>query len=415
MPYRIVLCLLMALQLLPAARAEPAQVEVFAPQGTVKGPRQVSVRFSRAMVRFGDPRLAEPFTIDCPEPGKGRWADARNWVYDFERDVPAGVRCRYTLKPRLTALSGQGFAGQQTFEFDTGGPNVLAALPYDGEEGIDEEQVFILAPDAPVAADSVAAQARCAIEGLAEQIEVEVLDGAAREAVLDERRALGYRYYRLLTAMGDEEDTEGRARAESRLVLLRCRRSLPPETSIRLIWGRGMRSASGLETATDQALTFKTRAAFTASFRCERVNAQADCIPIQTLRLSFSAPIAVQTAQRIRLVGAQGETYPFQTLDPATKPWIEDLEFSGPFPPRATLRVELPPELTDDTGRKLSNAARYPLEVKTDEYPPLAKVSGEFGIIEWKEGGILPVTVRNIEPGLALQRLLPAREAVNAR
>ncbi|MGH8584409.1 MAG: alpha-2-macroglobulin family protein [Gammaproteobacteria bacterium] len=131
--------------------------------------------------------------------------------------------------------------------------------------------------------------------------------------------------------------------------------------------------------------------------------------------MSFSAPVAAQTAQRIRLAGAQGETYPFQTLDPATKPWIEDLEFSGPFPPRAALRVELPPELTDDTGRKLSNAARFPLEVKTDEYPPLAKFSGEFGIIEWKEGGILPVTVRNIEPGLALQRLLPAREAVNAR
>ena len=33
-----------------------ASVEMFSPQGTVKGVRQVSVRFSEQMVPFGDPR-----------------------------------------------------------------------------------------------------------------------------------------------------------------------------------------------------------------------------------------------------------------------------------------------------------------------------------------------------------------------
>ncbi len=27
-----------------------------------------------------DPRLAAPFTIDCPVAGRSRWADGRNWV-----------------------------------------------------------------------------------------------------------------------------------------------------------------------------------------------------------------------------------------------------------------------------------------------------------------------------------------------
>ncbi len=45
---------------------EGPHVEIFSPQGTVKGVRQVSVRFSEQMVPFGDPRgLIEPFDIFC--------------------------------------------------------------------------------------------------------------------------------------------------------------------------------------------------------------------------------------------------------------------------------------------------------------------------------------------------------------
>ena len=80
------------LLLLGAASASAAQVDFFAPQGEVKGVRQVAVRFSDPMVAFGDPRLPEPFEIECPAPGTGRWADQKNWVYDFTRDL-AGRLC----------------------------------------------------------------------------------------------------------------------------------------------------------------------------------------------------------------------------------------------------------------------------------------------------------------------------------
>ena len=45
-----------------------AQVEHFWPQGYVKAVRQVTARFSAPMVALGDPRLDDPFTIDCPVP-----------------------------------------------------------------------------------------------------------------------------------------------------------------------------------------------------------------------------------------------------------------------------------------------------------------------------------------------------------
>jgi hypothetical protein len=85
--------------------AEPARVESFSPQGEVKSVRQVVARFSQPMVPFGDPRLVEPFDVDCAAPGQARWANARNWVYDFAADLPSGIVCTFTAKAGLTALA----------------------------------------------------------------------------------------------------------------------------------------------------------------------------------------------------------------------------------------------------------------------------------------------------------------------
>src|SRR5438477_1322238 len=102
----------------PSIRAQ--SVEFFSPQGEIKSVRQVTARFARPMVPFGDPREVDPFGIDCPEKGKGRWADMKNWAYDFDHDLPAGVRCSFTLKPGLTALDGSALVPGARFEFTTG-------------------------------------------------------------------------------------------------------------------------------------------------------------------------------------------------------------------------------------------------------------------------------------------------------
>ena len=189
--YRPVLGSLLALVLLsvfvPAASAEP-QVESFSPQGTVKGVRQVTARFSEPMVPFGDPRLGEPFAIDCPEAGKGRWVDTRNFVYDFERELPAGVRCTFTLKPKLKTLDGKPLTGTQLFSFSTGGPAVRLSAPYDGASDIDEEQIFVLGLDAVAVAASIEEHVHCAIEGIAERVGVRLVAGEERKTVIEGRR-----------------------------------------------------------------------------------------------------------------------------------------------------------------------------------------------------------------------------------
>ncbi|MFH0342785.1 MAG: alpha-2-macroglobulin [Chromatiales bacterium] len=409
----LALVLSLSLAAEPAPRVR-AQVDVFTPQGTVKGVRQVAVRFSEQMVTFGDPRIPEPFAIDCPESGKGRWADARNWVYDFVRDLPAGVKCRFKLKTDVTTLAGKSLGGAQEFSFNTGGPAIIASLPSEGDTGIDEDQIFVLALDAEARPESVARHAHCQVKGISERIEVDVLGGDTRREVLAQRRLIGYQYFRLLWKIGGETTIavkdEALDHVESQLAVLRCRRTLPPDTEVQLVWGTGIRSLTEVVTVRDQTLTFKTRPRFTARFECDRVNAESGCLPLHAMHVRFSAPIAAGLASQLRLRQEDSEVYLPKAIDAAASPMIDAVSFEGPFPERTKFQVLLPPEVKDDAGRPLANAARFPLGVATDEYPPLAKFSGDFGILEAKEGGILPVTLRNLEAEIAARKAMPGTE-----
>ena len=193
-----------------AAAADP--VASFSPQGTVKPIRQVNARFTAPMVALGDPRLADPFDIDCAAKGHGRWADERNWVYDFDADLPAGVRCTFKLRAGLHNRDGAPVVGTRAFQFDSGGPAIRASLPDDGST-IDADQVFMLALDAQATPASIERAAYCAIDGVGERVPVRVLEGDERSAILDQRRELGYSYYRILWKDGASSD---RTRARSR-------------------------------------------------------------------------------------------------------------------------------------------------------------------------------------------------------
>lgn len=394
-----------------AGSAAAAQVEVFSPQGEVKGVRQVAVRFSEPMVQFGDPRLAAPFDVDCPAQGSGRWADQKNWVYDFAHDLPAGLRCSFRLKSDLASLAGDKIAGDQAFEFTTGGPAVVEMLPYEGNR-IDEEQVFLLGLDAPATRASVLEGAYCDVRGVTERIPVRVIEGEERAALLVSRRDFVDRLLRVLFKDGREILIDGRplgkgsrldqmlageGRARFPIVALQCQRRLPNNAEVRLVWGKGITSESGVSTSQDQVVSYQVRDTFQARFTCDRVNKDAQCLPIMPMRLTFSAPIARATAQMIVLRG-EGNTIPATLPDAKNAPeFVDEVVFRGPFPERTQFALNLPPDVTDDAGRKLANQKRFPLLVHTDEYPPLAKFPARFGIIESKGDAMLPVTLRNLE------------------
>ena len=401
-----------------AASAQP--VEFFSPQGEVKAIRQVTARFAQPMVAFGDPRQPDPFAIDCAEAGTGRWADTKNWVYDFARDLPAGVRCAFALKSGLTDAAGKAVEGGQRFAFSTGGPAILRSLPWEGSR-IDENQVFVLGLDAPVKPETIVAHARCVAAGVNEEIGVRLVTGSERKTILDHRKSFAASYLRVLLLDGDAGRTRGflfrlpatgsdqdrflrlRDAPDSPLVTLACARTLPQGAEAKLVWGKGIEATTGVATSATQALAFKVRPAFRASFTCERVNKDAQCIPILPLALNFTAPVARSDAQKIRLTDAAGKAWP-AVLPKDGGAWTESLTFGPGLPERTQFRIVLPDGLRDDAGRALANAKSFPLAVRTDENPPLAKFAADFGILErvlpGNEVPLLPVTVRNVEPVL---------------
>ena len=387
-----------------AAAADP--VASFSPQGTVKPIRQVNARFAAPMVALGDPRLADPFDIDCAEKGHGRWADERNWVYDFDADLPAGVRCAFKLRAGLRNREGVPVVGTRTFQFDSGGPAIRASLPDDGST-IDADQVFMLALDALATPASIERAAYCAIDGVGERVPVRVLEGAERTAILDQRRELGYSYYRILWKDGVSSTARVRDRAledaEVQMAVVACKRALPSDAKMQLVGGAGIEAPSGIATTLDQKLAFQVRPAFTAHVQCERVNARAGCIPLQPIRVQFSAPVPVALANATRIVAADGATLAPEPVAGGMET-VEELVFKPPFAENQSVRVQLAPGIVDDIGRTLSNADRYPLEVTIDSFPPLAKFAGSFGILEANEGAVLPVTLRNVEVQLPAKR-----------
>ncbi|MBM0104769.1 hypothetical protein JM946_08420 [Steroidobacter sp. S1-65] len=395
------------------APPEPAPtVELFSPRGEMRDVRQATARFSVPMVALGDPRLPDPFVVSCPSPGQGRWADARNWVYDFDADLPAGLNCTFRLRDDLRSLSGKALGGTRSFAFTTGGPAILSSYPDERWGQVDEQQIFLLKLAAPAATDSIQAHAHCVVDGIEEQIPVEVLTGEERSAMLAERGSLGYQYFTLLwkdamvsTARLRKDEIE---QAEERIAVVRCKRRLPPATQVRLHWGKGVKTVSGVPMGRTQTLAFKVRPAFTARVECTRTNARAGCMPMQPVRVAFSAPVPRELALAVRIRTQDGKELTPQSSEQAA-PTLEEITFASPFPEESTVAVVMPVELRDDAGRTLENATRFPLDLRIDAYPALAKFPASFGILEAEEGGVLPVTLRNVEPEFGGQVELPAK------
>jgi uncharacterized protein YfaS (alpha-2-macroglobulin family) len=384
-----------------------SSVESFSPQGTVKGVRQVQARFTDQIVPFGDLRLADPFAVNCPEKGTGRWVDGRNWSYDFERDLPAGVQCRFVLKSDLKDLSGKAVGGEQSYLFSTGGPAIVEAIPYEGQWNTDENQIFILGLDAVAKPETIDSKVHCAAAGINEKIGVRLIKGKQRDELLALRRKFIDRYLNIyFKARGGVWKTtlalNNKRIDKLPLAVLQCKQTLPPEAEIKLVWGAGVTSESGIATTEDQTLAFKTRPNFSAKFSCSRSNPKAQCIPILPMSLWFTAPIRIKEAKAITLTAADGKLHrPVIGKEDAKNDYVSSVSFKGPFPENAKFTLAIPGKLKDDAGRSLINQDRFPLAVRTDEQPPLVKFPARFGIIEAVGDKMLPVTVRNVEPNLA--------------
>jgi alpha-2-macroglobulin len=391
-----------------AAEADTQARVTFAPQGEVKAVRQVSARFSLPMVAFGDPRLPAPFDIQCYAKGQGHWLDDRQWAYDFEADLPAGLQCRFSLKKGLQSVAGTPIPSQ-SFSFSTGGPAIVTSLPEEGIEYIDESQVFLLGLDAPVTEDSVKQHAACSIQGVGELFPLKLITGQAREQILREQKDRASQLFSVLfkNAQQGVLSVKDRRLQQANIVVAQCSRPLPAGSEVSLHWDAGITSVSGVVANKPQVLRFKVRDAFKVNASCTRTNAKAGCIPVLPIQVQFNAPVSRRLAEAIRLKLPDGSTQKPVIADYAQGETLESVQFKGPFTANSRVTLQLPDDFKDDAGRVPVNARAFPLAMTMDVDPPLIKFPAKFGILERYAQPALPVTVRNVEVTLRGTRIAP--------
>ena len=423
---RPVVWVLAALAYAVSSSTHAAEGGVFSPQGEIKGVRQVRAQFSEPMIPFGDPRAGEtsPFIWSCSGPSpqaQARWADPKNWILDFSRDLVAGVSCRFELRADAKTLQGAALGGARVFEFTTGAPAIDAIQPYP-DTRIAEDQAFIIKFDGAVAPSAFEKSLFLIVEGMDEKVPLTPVEPALRDSILKAKFASrGY----------DLKKLENRA-------VVRGRTNLPPGKAVKLVWlpeksrsaapaaapaertGIRDRLKGMLKRWKDQAaegpavnpegqsFDYTVRQPFRATFTCERENAESPCLPITPMVLTFSssADWKLLAGARIEGVGGGGSFKPKQPEEAAAKSGksavlVEQLVFEPPFPENRKFRLVLPSGLQDDAGRTLDNAATFPLEIATGRLPPLAKFSANFGIIESRPEAVVPLTLRQVEGSLS--------------
>ncbi|OYX76187.1 MAG: hypothetical protein B7Y82_13280 [Sphingomonadales bacterium 32-65-25] len=409
MPWRLLgaglLLGLAAMPLIGQAQSLPRPgVAGFSPEGMVAAPRQIVVRFATPMVALGGSAPA-PISGACGAGGKATWLDPQRFAIDLPAALPGGQACSFGLAPGLKDLAGRPLPATGPLRFTTPGPSLRAIAPE--YEELAEDQIFLIASEAPPTPVSLAGHAACLIEGVGEKIPLDPLPDATRDALIKGSRG-NWNLNWFLEQAGWRASEGGEARTRASITALHCRRPLPPGGKVTILWGRQVAAANGLTAGSDWQRRFTVRQAFTARIECTRVNAGAACSPLDLIRLSFTAPVPRAAALQARLVQNGRAIAPEVPKDRANT--LQEVRFKGPLPARTKFSVTLPAGLADDSGRRLANAERFPLPIATGDYPPLAKFAGTFGILEAEEGGVLPVTLRGVENPLPASMLaLPTR------
>ncbi|WP_448251862.1 alpha-2-macroglobulin family protein [Ottowia oryzae] len=396
-PSSVFAVVLVNVVLCTSAPAHAFTATSFSPQGEVANVRQVVAKFNEDVVRFGDPAAAAPFTVTCDNAeasrGQARWTSAREWVYDFAADLPPGVRCRASAVSGFKSASGAALASATSYQFHTGGPFVQRITPSSGQR-IEEDQSFVLRLNGAATNESVQANLWCQADGLGERVPVRLIAGEPRTA--------------LLKALNMQAEAD---KAPGRYVTFACNRRLTSASRVQVVFGKGVATPSGIVNNVEKRFAFQVREPFTASMGCERENAQAACMPIRPIELKFSAPVPRRLAAEVRLRADKTEYRPVFEDGQDDDALLDSVRFPAPLPERTALKLTVPPDLKDASGRPLANAASFPLTLATAPLPPLAKfAAAPFGIVErFAEGKdstpLMPMTLRYVEPALAAQAL----------
>ena len=340
------------------------------------------------MVALGDPRLADPFDIDCAAKGHGRWADERNWIYDFDDDLPAGVRCTFKLRNGLPTATAPRWSALARFNSTPADRRFALRFRTTAARSTrircscsrSTRRQRRRRSNAPRIAPSTASR---------ERVPVRVLEGDERNAILDQRRELGYSYYQILWKDGVRSNGRVRDRsledAEAQLVGGRLQAQTAAERhedADRL--GRGHRSAErNRHDGRPEAAVRRAAGVHRANLQCERVNARAGLYSAAADSSAVQRAGAARRArQRSRIVTADGSTLAPEPVA-ARRGDGRRPDVQAAVSENQSVRVQLPANIVDDIGRDAHE--RRPVSARSHDRSNTRRLRSspvEFGILE---------------------------------
>jgi len=364
------------------------QVESFSPTGAVGSTEQVHIRFSDFIFPLGETHHEAPVSSLCDQYGTGRWLNPKEWVFDFKQPLPTLTQCDYTFKAGLKSTKGVPvIAGQGPYFFKLepsaltgtvprGSKKLLEVNPNYFRGGIDPDQVFILIFNRKISKEDVKKRISFLVQGRNDPVLVDVLD----DGIVKKIRKSEYIY------------VDGHS--ETTLVAVKPKLDFPNSEY----------ASVALRDGGETVFYFRTRPYFKAEFSCNRDNAQAPCSPIQRTEITFNSFVAVNDLMKIRAVPLLAKGVALEPDSESLKgsSHFDRVSFKGPFKAGETYRFEIPKELKDISGEALSNQKSFPLTVKFDSLPSVAKFPGTFGVIE-SANPTLPLSIRNIDKSIEIK------------
>ncbi len=283
---------------------------------------QVAIRFDEPMVPMGDLNAAPPAAVSCTggaAAASGRWVNATNWVFDFERDLPPGMRCTVRIAGGLKSVAGKAYAGKPEYRFEDRRAHEWSRPGLPADE-VEEDQVFVL---------------RFQRRGHGR------VDPRTR--VVPRPRALGEHSGAACWPARNARTSDRGGRLERDRQTGRrggAPAGLPAEAAGRRAdaararcWASPRPPASA--TTAPRRFDYTVREAFAAGFTCERERAEAPCTPLRPMTVTFTAPIPRKVAEHIVL-----NTPPARVRRPSTDsrpmPRWSRSAFTAPFPERAS-------------------------------------------------------------------------------
>ncbi len=309
----------------------PLQVLRVQPEGDVPVAPYVSITFNQPMVSVGTvsqvSALDVPVTISPDIAGTWQWIGTRTLRFDAESDafdrLPMATTFTVTVPAGTESATGSALADEQSFEFTTPPPEVLALSPQ-GDQ-ILRDQIFVVEFDQRISPADVLATTHLTAGG----DEVEIRLATAGEIAADDNA----------TAM-----TSGAE--DGRWLAFRPVDELPTDTALTITVGPDTPSAEGPATATElQTFAGRTYAALrVVGSSCA---SEAQCPPGSQLYIEFNNVLDLEQSHSDEVKVSPDLPGLFVTVN------YTSLQINGATQPNTEYTVTIPGSFTDIYGQTL--------------------------------------------------------------